>query len=54
MLDRGLYSGRRLIACSERLVYNWGRGAYKWRGGGGGGEPYNRLLQGVSTFSQIP
>ena len=28
----GLYSGRRIIACIERLVYNWG--PYKWRGGG--------------------
>ena len=31
----GLYSGRRIIACIERLVYNWG--PYKWRGGGWGG-----------------
>ena len=29
----GLYSGRRIIACIERLFYNWG--PYKWRGGGG-------------------
>ena len=34
MLEGGLYSGRRIIACIERLVYNWG--PYKWRRGGGG------------------
>ena len=34
MLEGGLYSGRRIIACIERLVYNWG--PYKGREGGGG------------------
>ena len=45
----GLYSGRRIIACIETLVYNWG--PYKWRRGGG---TYNRMLRYESIFSQAP
>ena len=53
MLEGGLYSGRRIIACIERLVYNWG--PYKGSGRGGGGVgAYNRLLRYVSFFSQAP
>ena len=47
----GLYSGRRIIACIERLVYNWG--PYKWRGGVGGGS-LSSAVTVCEYFSQAP